>query len=442
MIFLKRRADQGMSLDNGDPVKGPTPAGYMKVIKQALGEEAAKVDPAHLAHVEEVLASGDVAGRKDELLDELRYMMQNHALNVDNLTANLSTYEKEAKGITEGWTNAPARGLVDAKYATLASMASKEDGGKVYKFYDGGVQTNGDPKTPEEKEKARVQKLFDDGTYTYESYQEYGLPSDLMSANPQWLQDWFRSGGGDKESFERARSGGGGMKPVKNEGIPGAEGAYDDDAPAGRPAGPSERSVNEDIPMAPKKETAATKFVKMIGLGSDEEPSAIPNSAQRKQLQMYFESSGNPNADSGYAKGLYGIAEGALADAVKAGIVPQGADVTDPEVNEKVRDYYIDKMYNTGWVTNATTNIGRLGRAYAAYNQGGGNALRGYESAKTDGFDINPANAQELIELMDATGPSGKYDGYYWPKETRDYVKGIVAGQYDKSRVPKDFSLQ
>ena len=314
----------------------------------------------------------------------------------------------------------------------------------IKKFAVGGDwPPDTDPKgSPEEREKARVQKLFDEGTYTYDSYQDYGLPSDMMSANPQWLQDWFLSGGGDRASFERARADAGGMRPVKNEGIPGAEGAYDDDAPAGRPAGPSERTVNENIPRAPQEPKGAMKIVKALGLGADEEQTPIPNSAQRKQLQKAYESSGRAKADSGYAKGLYGISEGALADAVKAGIVPQGADVTDPAVNEKVRDYYIDKMYNTAWVKNATTNIGRLGRAYASYNQGGGNALKGYESAKNDGVDINPTNAQELIELMDATGPSGKYDGHYWPKETRDYVKGIVAGQYDKSRVPRGFSLQ
>ena len=76
----------------------------------------------------------------------------------------------------------------------------------------------------------------------------------------------------------------------------------------------------------------------------------MPTSAERKYIQRYYESSNNPGADSGYAGGLYGIAEGALTDASNDGIVPEGADVYDPEVNEKVRDYYIDKMSNSGWV--------------------------------------------------------------------------------------------
>lgn len=147
MIFLKRKAVEGASIetDPTDPKKesGTTPDGFMKVIMTSLGSEANKVDPARLAHVREVLGSGDVAGRKEELLDELRYMMKNHALNVDNLTSDLATYEKEAKGISSGFINAPARGLVDAKYSALGAMAgSKEVGGKVYKFSNGGT---GDP---------------------------------------------------------------------------------------------------------------------------------------------------------------------------------------------------------------------------------------------------------------------------------------------------------
>ena len=147
MIFLKRKAVEGASIetDPTDPKKenGTTPDGFMEVIMTSLGSEAKKVDPERLAHIKDVLGSGNVGARKDELLDELRYMMQNHALNVDNLTSNLATYEKEAKGIASGWTNAPARGLVDAKYSALGAMAdSKEMGGKVYKFNQGGT---GDP---------------------------------------------------------------------------------------------------------------------------------------------------------------------------------------------------------------------------------------------------------------------------------------------------------
>lgn len=166
----------------------------------------------------------------------------------------------------------------------------------------------------------------------------------------------------------------------------------------------------------------------------------MPSSAERKYIQRYYESSNNPSADSGYAGGLYGIAEGALADAINDGVVSKGSDVYDPEVNEKVRDYYIDKMYNAGWVKNATTNVSRLARAYSGYNQGGGRAVEGWNAAKAAGYDINPRNSQELVALMDAKG-GGEYDGYFWPKETRDYVKGIVAGQFDPSRLPEGFQL-
>ncbi len=170
--------------------------------------------------------------------------------------------------------------------------------------------------------------------------------------------------------------------------------------------------------------------------------SYMPNQAERKKIQMYYESSGNPNAKSDYAGGLYGVSPAALTDAVNAGIVPEGSDVYDPEVNEKVRDYYIDKMYNTEWVKNATNNLSRLMRSYQAYNQGGGNALNSNEAAKKDGQNINPTTREEAIRLMDATGPSGKYDGgHYWPKETRDYVKGIVLADIDPSRLPEGFQL-
>lgn len=168
----------------------------------------------------------------------------------------------------------------------------------------------------------------------------------------------------------------------------------------------------------------------------------MPNQAERKEIQMFYESSGNPNARSKYAGGLYGVSPAALTDAVKDGVVPEGSNVYDPEVNEKVRDYYMTKSYNTEWVKNATNNLSRLMRSYEAYNQGGQNALRSNEAAKKDGHNINPTNYEEAIKLLDATGPSGKYDGgHYWPKETRDYVKGTVLGDVDPSRLPEGFQL-
>lgn len=208
--------------------------------------------------------------------------------------------------------------------------------------------------------------------------------------------------------------------------IKGGELPYDDDA-----SGPP---INQ--PRLIKEPTQQPQVQTQQPQGG----TTMPSSAERKYIQRYYESSNNPSADSGYAGGLYGIAEGALTDAINDGIVPKGSDVYDPGVNEKVRDYYIDKMYNSGWVKNATTNISRLARAYSGYNQGGGRAVEGWNAAKAAGFDINPRNSQELVALMDAKG-GGEYDGYFWPKETRDYVKGIVAGQFDPSRLPEGFQL-
>ena len=166
----------------------------------------------------------------------------------------------------------------------------------------------------------------------------------------------------------------------------------------------------------------------------------MPNQKERKFIQRWYESSNNPKADSGAAGGLYGISPGALKDAIRDGIVPEGSDVYNADVNEKVRNYYLDQSYNTPWVKNATNKVSRLARTYARYNQGGEGSSEGFNAAQAAGFDINPRNADEVIALMDAKG-GGEYDGYFWPKETRDYVKAIVAGQLDPTRLPKDFKL-
>lgn len=220
---------------------------------------------------------------------------------------------------------------------------------------------------------------------------------------------------------KRPTSTGPSVIPIKGVDLP-----YDDDA-SGSP-------LNRPKPI---KEPTQQPQVQVQRPQGD---TRMPSSAERKFIQRYYESSNNPSADSGYAGGLYGIAEGAMTDAINDGVVPKGANVYDPEVNEKVRDYYIDKMYNSGWVKNATTNVSRLARAYSAYNQGGGRAIEGWNAAKEAGFDINPRTPQELVELMDAKG-GGKYSGYFWPEETRDYVKGIVAGQFDPKRLPEGFQL-
>ena len=168
--------------------------------------------------------------------------------------------------------------------------------------------------------------------------------------------------------------------------------------------------------------------------------SAMPNRADREAIQRYYESSDNPNAESSYAAGLYGVSPAVMSDATKAGIVPEGANVKDPSVNKKVRDWYLDSLSKQDWISNPPKEIGnvnRLARIYGAYNEGPQAFKRNLQSAKDAGFDIygDPAG------WIDAKGKGAKYDGYFFPKETRDYVRGIVLGQVDPSRMPKDFKL-
>ena len=168
--------------------------------------------------------------------------------------------------------------------------------------------------------------------------------------------------------------------------------------------------------------------------------SAMPNRADREAIQRYYESSDNPNAESSYAAGLYGVSPAVMSDATKAGIVPEGANVKDPSVNKKVRDWYLDSLSKQDWISNPPKEIGnvnRLARIYGAYNEGPQAFKRNLQSAKDAGFDIygDPAG------WIDAKGKGAKYDGYFFPKETRDYVRGVVLGQVDPSRMPKDFKL-
>lgn len=168
--------------------------------------------------------------------------------------------------------------------------------------------------------------------------------------------------------------------------------------------------------------------------------SAMPNRSDRETIQRYYESSDNPNAESAYAAGLYGVSPAVMSDAIKAGVVPKGSDVKDPAINKKVRDYYLDSLSKQDWIANPPqeiSNVNRLARIYGAYNEGPKAFRDNLQSAKDAGFDIygDPAS------WIDAKGKGAKYDGYFFPKETRDYVRGIVLGQVDASRMPENFKL-
>ncbi len=159
----------------------------------------------------------------------------------------------------------------------------------------------------------------------------------------------------------------------------------------------------------------------------------------RRDVQRFYESSNNPLADSGFARGLYGISEAAMTDAKKAGVVSADADVTDPDVNLRVRNYMLDAIANKEWVKNPPkpiSNANRLARIYGAYNFGPKKFLSQLEKAKAAGANIYSNNPLDYLNFRD---PSGEYDGYFFPKETRDY-SGVLSGSMkaDPNRLPKE----
>lgn len=206
----------------------------------------------------------------------------------------------------------------------------------------------------------------------------------------------------------------------------------------------------------PKKEKSTTTGyaaldARLARLAEQAQSDSIPQPPQggyldkdgRRTVQRYYESSNNPLADSGFAKGLYGISEAAMTDAIRAGVIPSGADVTDPEVNLLVRNYMLDALAEKDFIKNPPKPISplnRRSRIYMAYNFGGSKLLRQMEAAKAAGADIYSDNPRDFIEFKAPKGtPGAIYDGYFFPKETRDY--GLVipgAAKADPNRLPKE----
>lgn len=203
----------------------------------------------------------------------------------------------------------------------------------------------------------------------------------------------------------------------------------------------------------PKKESTgyAALDARLARLAEQAQSDSIPQTPQvgyldkegRKTVQRYYESSNNPLADSGFAKGLYGISEAAMTDAIRAGVIPAGADVTDPEVNLLVRNYMLNALADKDFIKNPPKPISpmnRRSRIYMAYNFGGNKLLKQMEFAKAAGAPIYSDNPRDFIEFKAPKGtPGAIYDGYFYPKETRDY--GLVipgAAKADPNRLPKE----
>lgn len=200
----------------------------------------------------------------------------------------------------------------------------------------------------------------------------------------------------------------------------------------------------------PKKESTgyARLDARLARLAQQAQSDSIPQGGYldkegRRTVQRYYESSNNPLADSGYAKGLYGISEAAMTDAIRAGVIPAGADVTDPEVNLLVRNYMLNTLAEKPFIKNPPKPISplnRRSRIYMAYNFGGNKLLRQLEAAKAAGADIYNDDPRVFINFRAPKGtPGAIYDGYFFPKETRDYglvVPGVIKA--DPNRLPKD----
>ena len=196
----------------------------------------------------------------------------------------------------------------------------------------------------------------------------------------------------------------------------------------------------------PKKESTgyARLDARLARLAEQAQSDSIPagnylDQAGRRDVQRFYESSNNPLADSGYAKGLYGISEAAMTDAKRAGVIPAGANVTDPDVNLRVRNYMLDAIADKEWIKSPPkpiSNANRLARIYGAYNFGPKKFLSQLEKAKAAGANIYSNNPLDYLNFRD---PSGEYDGYFFPKETRDY-SGVLSGSMkaDKSRISEE----
>ena len=126
--------------------------------------------------------------------------------------------------------------------------------------------------------------------------------------------------------------------------------------------------------------------------------------------QAYMESGFNPNARSGAnAQGIFQIKSGALSDYLKA--TNDYGDLYDPTYNKKVRDWLMNKLYNSPTInTNNPKEEVRLAKALAAYNWGRKNLEDHLVALKNAGKDIYSDNS-----WMEGI-----------PTETKNYINFIL----------------
>jgi hypothetical protein len=139
--------------------------------------------------------------------------------------------------------------------------------------------------------------------------------------------------------------------------------------------------------------------------------------------QQFKESTFRPNAVSrAGARGLAQIKSDVESDAIKAGVIKQGDDIFNPEVNKKVQKWYMNNLFDSSFINKKGKNQSdsvKMAKTLAAYNWGRGNLLGYLNKQKEKGIDI--------------------YDSYDWieslPKETKDYVNKILLKKDPKFEV-------
>lgn len=136
-----------------------------------------------------------------------------------------------------------------------------------------------------------------------------------------------------------------------------------------------------------------------------------------RNRQLYLESEGDIRAGSPKgAAGLFQIMPNTLQWYQDS--TGHIGDVFDPVYNESVRDWALQKNYNSDWAKYGNpTDKGRWARAYAAYNYGASNLGKAIRKAEREGIDV-------------VNG-----DGWmtYLPDETKSYVNFIM-NSIDSSR--------
>ena len=130
-----------------------------------------------------------------------------------------------------------------------------------------------------------------------------------------------------------------------------------------------------------------------------------------KDRQRFRESANNPKAVSkAGAKGLYQIIDGTHNDYIKA--TGEQGDIFDPIYNEKVRDWYMDRLADREMIKegNASDKV-KLAKQLAAYNWGIENLTNYLKQKKNAGEDIY--QSMDWINEL--------------PKETKNYINYILA---------------